>query len=67
VLVPAGNRSRIAGYYTLCADSIPIGNLPDELIKQLRLPHYDRIPATLIARAARDVSYKGQGVGNFCW
>lgn len=63
VLVPAGNRSRIAGYYTLCADSIPTDNLPDDLIKQLRLPHYDRIPATLIARMARDVSYKGQGVG----
>jgi hypothetical protein len=57
VLVPAGNPSRIAGYYTLCADSIPTGNLPDDVIKQLRLPHYDRIPATLIARMARDVDF----------
>jgi GNAT superfamily N-acetyltransferase len=65
VLVLGGDRNRIAGYFTLCADSIPIRDLPEELVKKLRLPHYDRIPATLIARLARDVSFKGQGIGEF--
>lgn len=63
VLVPSGNRARIAGYYTVCADTTPLDDLPPELIKKLRLPSYDTIPATLIGRLARDVSYKGQGVG----
>ena|GEM_PF-200888 len=63
VLVPVENRSRIAGYYTLCADTIPIDDLPLEMVKKLRLPHYNSIPATLIARLARDSSYKGAGVG----
>jgi predicted GNAT family N-acyltransferase len=63
VLVPAENRSRIAGYYTVSSDVIPIDDLPTDLVKKLRLPRYDTIPATLIGRLARDVSYKGKGMG----
>lgn len=63
VLSPAENRTRIAGYYTLSADTIRLDDLPPELIKKLRLPHYKTIPATLIGRLARDLSYKGQGIG----
>ncbi len=33
------------------------------MVKQLRLPHYRTIGATLIGRLARDLSYKGQGLG----
>jgi GNAT superfamily N-acetyltransferase len=63
VFTPAGEPGRIAGYYTLCADTIPIDDLPPELVKKLKLPHYKTIPATLIGRLARDSSYKGKGVG----
>ena len=63
VLVPITDRSRIAGYYTVCADTIPIDDLPPELVKKLRLPHYRTIPATLIGRLARDRAYKGRGLG----
>jgi GNAT superfamily N-acetyltransferase len=63
VLVPAENRSRVAGYYTVSSDVIPIEDLPPELVRKLRLPRYDTIPATLIGRLARDVSYKGKGIG----
>jgi GNAT superfamily N-acetyltransferase len=63
VLVPAEDRSRIAGYYTVSSDVIPIDDLPPELVRKLRLPNYDTIPATLIGRLARDVSYKGKGIG----
>ena len=33
------------------------------MVKQLNLPRYDRIGATLLGRLARDLTYKGQGVG----
>jgi GNAT superfamily N-acetyltransferase len=62
VLAPAENRSRIAGYYTVCADTIPIDDLPPELVKKLRLPHYKTLPATLVGRLARDLTYKGKGL-----
>jgi predicted GNAT family N-acyltransferase len=54
---------RIAGYYTLSADNIRVGDLPPELVKQLRLPRYPMIGATLIGRLARDLSFRGQGIG----
>lgn len=63
VLVPTEDRRRIAGYYTVSSDAILIEDLPETLIKKLRLPHYRTIGATLIGRLARDLSYKGQGVG----
>jgi GNAT superfamily N-acetyltransferase len=63
VLVPSGDRRRIAGYYTLCSDTILIDDLPAELVRKLRLPHYKTIPATLIGRLARDLTFKGQGIG----
>lgn len=63
VLVPVEDRRRIAGYYTMSSDSIRIDDLPDELVRKLRLPHYQTIGVTLIGRLARDLSYKGKGVG----
>ncbi len=38
-------------------------DLPPELIKQLNLPRYKRIGASLLGRLARDLSYRGKGVG----
>jgi GNAT superfamily N-acetyltransferase len=63
VLVPSGDRRRIAGYYTLCSDTILIDDLPAELVLKLRLPRYRTIPATLIGRLARDLAFKGKGLG----
>ncbi len=54
---------RIAGYYTLSSDNIRVDDLPPELVKQLKLPRYPAIGATLIGRLARDVSFRGQGIG----
>jgi predicted GNAT family N-acyltransferase len=55
--------SRIAGYYTLSSTSIRLDDLPDELVKRLKLPRYPGVGATLIGRLARDLSFKGQGIG----
>ncbi|MGA8025965.1 MAG: GNAT family N-acetyltransferase [Bryobacteraceae bacterium] len=61
VLVSEDNR--IAGYYTLSSDHIRTDDLPPELVQHLKLPRYPPIGATLIGRLARDLSFRGQGLG----
>jgi len=53
----------IAGYYTLSQYGIEAGELPPELVQQLHLPKYDRLPATLLGRLARSKEFKGRGLG----
>jgi predicted GNAT family N-acyltransferase len=53
----------IAGYYTLSHYAIDAGELPPELVQQLRLPKYDKLPATLLGRLARSKQFKGRGLG----
>jgi GNAT superfamily N-acetyltransferase len=62
VLVPVPDRGRIAGFYTLSATNIALEKVPEELAK--KLPRYPELPATLLGRLARDLSFKGQGIGN---
>ena len=45
------------------ADNIRVDDLPPELVKQFKLPRYPVIGATLIGRVARDLSFRGQGIG----
>ena len=52
----------ILGYYTLSAGHILWDQLPDKL-KQ-RLPKYP-IPIARIGRLARDLTYRGTGIGEF--
>lgn len=54
---------RIAGYYTLSSDNIRVENIPAEWVRQLKVPRYPVVGATLIGRLARDLSFRGQGVG----
>lgn len=54
---------KLAGFYTLTQDNIEAEDLPPELIKQLNLPRYRRIGASLLGRLARDLTYRGKGVG----
>jgi GNAT superfamily N-acetyltransferase len=61
VLVTAENR--IAGYYTLSANVIRGDDLPAETVKKLKWPRYGELPATLIGRLARDIGFRGQGIG----
>ncbi len=57
VLSPADEPNRVAGYYTLSAASIVLGDLPQDVAK--KLPRYPHIPATLIGRLARDTEFPG--------
>jgi GNAT superfamily N-acetyltransferase len=61
VLTPDGKM--IAGYYTLSQYAIEAGELPSELVQQLHLPKYDKLPATLLGRLARSLEFKGRGLG----
>ena len=59
VLVPEDQPQRVAGFYSLSSASIVLQELPDEFIKEL--PRYPFVPAVLLGRLARDVSYPGIG------
>ena len=61
VLTPDGKT--IAGYYTLSQYAIEANELPPELVQQLHLPRYDKLPATLLGRLARSKQFKGSGLG----
>ena len=54
---------RIAGYYTLSSYGIRSDDIPQEQVKKLHLPRYNVIGATLLGRMARDLTFKGKGIG----
>jgi hypothetical protein len=59
VLVERAEPKRVIGYYTLCASSVALSELPAEVTK--KLPRYPEIPAILVGRLAGDVNYPGVG------
>lgn len=59
--VAATAEGQIAGYFTLTAHSIPLGDLPEAFRK--KLPSRIPVPAALLGRLAVDQQFKGQGVG----
>jgi ribosomal protein S18 acetylase RimI-like enzyme len=61
VLTPDGKT--VAGYYTLSQYAVDAGELPEELARRLRLPKYDKLPATLLGRLARSDQFRGVGLG----
>ena len=59
VLVERAEPKRVIGFYTLCATSVALSELPEEPTR--KLPRYPEIPAILIGRLARDVNHAGAG------
>jgi len=59
--VAVAEQSRIAGYYTLAAASVPLNDLPASVRRQL--PRYPAVPAVRMGRLAVDAEFKGQGLG----
>ena len=53
----------IAGYYTLSATAVRLGDLPNQTTR--KLPRYPLVPATLLGRLAVDHRYRGKGYGRF--
>ena len=52
---------KVAGYYTLAAAGVPLGELPDELVK--KLPRYPSVPVARLGRLAVDLAFRGQKLG----
>jgi GNAT superfamily N-acetyltransferase len=61
VFVAVDDVLGVVGFYSLSAFSLVIDDLPPEHAK--RLPRYDRIPAALIGRLARDERVRGLEIG----
>lgn len=54
------SSKKICGYYSICTGAFSFELLPESYSK--KLPRYD-LPAVLIARLARDLSFRGQKLG----
>jgi predicted GNAT family N-acyltransferase len=61
VFVITPNGRTIAGFYTLSAHVIGLGELPANIAK--KLPRYPNVPATLLGRLAVSQEFRGQGMG----
>ena len=59
VLVHRAEPRRVIGFYTLCATSVSLSELPQAMTK--KLPRYPEIPAVLLGRLARDIHFPGVG------
>ena len=62
VFLAVDDDGAIAGFYTLSAFTLSIDEMPEGLAA--KLPRYDRIPAALIGRLARDERRRGDGIGD---
>jgi GNAT superfamily N-acetyltransferase len=51
----------IAGFYTLSAHVLNLGDLPENVAK--KLPRYPNVPATLLGRLAVSLVFRGRGIG----
>jgi GNAT superfamily N-acetyltransferase len=61
VLVDPAEAGTVLGYYTLCATSLPPGDVPDAARKHL--PRYPQVAAVLVGRLAVSQARQGQRLG----
>jgi hypothetical protein len=59
ILLDRAEPKRVIGFYALCATSVALAELPEEVTR--KLPRYPEIPAILVGRLARDVNHPGVG------
>ncbi len=55
------DTTRIAGYYTLAAAGVMLGDLPESLRE--KLPRYPSVPVARMGRLAIDLAYRGRKLG----
>ncbi len=63
VAVDDADENVILGYYTVTTTQVEAGDLPDHLVRKLKLPKA-QLPASLVARLAVSENVKGRGVGS---
>ena len=54
--------ARVAGFYTLSSQSIPLTAVPADLAR--KLPRYPSVPGALIGWLGRDLAFRGQRIGS---
>lgn len=59
--VAVDNKQNVIGYYTLTSQSLGRDMIPGRYLKQL--PENYNAPVVLLGRLARDIHYKGRGLG----
>jgi ribosomal protein S18 acetylase RimI-like enzyme len=62
ILVAANAVETVLGYYTLCATSLPQGDVP--VAARKHVPRYPLVSATLIGRLAVSRTQQGEGLGS---
>ena len=62
VLIDPGEPNKLLGYYTLCATSLPQGDVP--MAARRHIPRYPLVSATLLGRLAVAAEHQGQGMGS---
>lgn len=55
------SSGEVAGFYTLAAGSVPLGDLPPDLTK--RLPRYPAVPVARVGRLAIGLAFQGRKLG----
>lgn len=63
VAVAESDETAILGYYTVTTTRIDAGDLPETLVRTLKLPRRE-LPASLVARLTVSEAAKGQGIGS---
>lgn len=53
--------NKLAGFYTLTSNSVPLTQIPDDLKK--KMPRYPSVPVVLISWLGRHVDFRGRGLG----
>lgn len=62
VLIAASDIKTVLGYYSLCATSLPQGDVPEAARKHV--PRYPLVSATLVGRLAVSRTRQGEGLGS---
>ena len=61
VVAVEAETGKLAGFYTLSANGIPLTDIPDDLKK--KMPRYPTVPVGLIGWLGRHVDFAGRGLG----
>ena len=63
ILVEERTSQSIVGYYSLSSHSVALEGI--DTASRKKLPRYPIVPTTLIGRLAREIRFRGQGIGEF--
>jgi predicted GNAT family N-acyltransferase len=63
ILIEEQGSQPIVGYYSLSSHSVTLEGI--DAASRKKLPKYPVVPTSLIGRLARDLRFRGQGVGQF--